>query len=78
MWDKAEILKNVAIRVKTPEENAIFDATLVPKVGSGVKFTYKSKHLEEGYPGEVIIEVSYLITADKELFFHWQASLSQG
>ena len=73
MWDKAEILKNVVIKTKVPQEENIME----PKVGSGVKFTYTSKNLEEGYPGEIVTEAYYLLTSDNELYFYWKAWLTK-
>jgi aldose 1-epimerase len=43
------------------------------KKGSGVKFTYKSKEGEEGYPGEVKFAVKYTLTDANELVIEFTA-----
>jgi aldose 1-epimerase len=48
------------------------------KRGSGVKFSRISDHLEEGFPGKLEVEATYLITADNELYFIQKAWLVSG
>jgi aldose 1-epimerase len=42
--------------------------------GQGVKFTYVSKDGEEGYPGNVTAEVTYVLTDDNALHIHYLAT----
>jgi aldose 1-epimerase len=42
--------------------------------GQGVKFSYTSPHMEEGYPGALSIEVSYQLTSDNELRIEYAAT----
>ena len=49
-------------------DKRLWTAEKVERDGSrGVKFTYTSSDGEEGYPGEVRVEVTYLLTDDDEL-----------
>ena len=43
------------------------------KNGVGVRFTYLSKDMEEGYPGNLTSTVTYLLTNDDELSFDYEA-----
>ena len=58
-----------------PEE--LLDLTIdgVAKRGSGVRFSRISNHEEENYPGDVLIEVSYIVTLDDELYITSKAEL---
>jgi len=42
--------------------------------GVGVKFTYLSKDMEEGYPGNLTAIVRYTLTNDNELSFDYEAT----
>ena len=56
MWDKANILKNIELKVQIPGSKN------KTKIGSGVKFSRISNKLEEGYPGELTVTASYIVT----------------
>lgn len=43
----------------------------------GVKFTYLSKDMEEGYPGNLTSTVTYTLTNDNELSFTYEATTDQ-
>jgi len=45
--------------------------------GVGVKFTYLSKDMEEGYPGNLTSTVTYTLTNDNELSFDYTATTDQ-
>jgi aldose 1-epimerase len=45
--------------------------------GSGVRFTYLSKDGEEGYPGNVTVTVTYLLTDKNELKIRYAAETDQ-
>jgi aldose 1-epimerase len=70
MWDKAEIIRNIDLPLT-------IDGTGSRK-GSGVKFYRLSDDGEEGFPGKLAVEASYIVTTDKELYFNWKAWLVQG
>lgn len=40
----------------------------------GVKLTYVSEHMEEGYPGKLTVETSYLLNNKDELFMKYSAT----
>jgi aldose 1-epimerase len=42
--------------------------------GVGVKFTYKSKDMEEGYPGNLDVTVNYILDNDNTLTFEYFAT----
>jgi aldose 1-epimerase len=48
------------------------------KHGTGVKFSRVSDHMDEGYPGKVLIESSYIVTPDNELYMTFRAKLVEG
>ncbi|WP_071396413.1 aldose epimerase family protein [Bacillus tuaregi] len=52
----------------------IWDAELM---NDGVRFTYLSKDGEEGYPGNLSVEVIYRLTNDHELLIHYSAQTDQ-
>ncbi len=41
--------------------------------GRGVRLTYTSPHMEEGYPGELSVSVIYLLSENNELSIRYQA-----
>ena len=43
----------------------------------GVRLSYVSAHLEEGYPGNVQVEVTYTLTEDNEFKVHYKAQSDQ-
>lgn len=45
--------------------------------GVGVKFTYLSKDMEEGYPGNLTSVVKYTLTNDNDLSFAYEATTDQ-
>jgi len=45
--------------------------------GVGVTFTYVSKDMEEGYPGNLTTTVKYTLTNDNELSFTYEATTDQ-
>jgi aldose 1-epimerase len=72
MWDKATILKDIELKMTIPDK----DGKMKTKIGSGVKFSRISNHNEDGFPGEMTITSSYIMTPDNELYFHWKCWLS--
>lgn len=50
--------------------NKIFD---VCELSNGIELSYKSLHLEEGYPGEVIFKIKYLVSEENELILEYEA-----
>ena len=42
--------------------------------GPAVKFNYVSKHLEEGYPGNLSVTISYTLTDNDELVVDYRAT----
>ncbi|NJK86785.1 MAG: galactose mutarotase [Bacteroidales bacterium] len=53
----------------------IWDYTLVDEPGKeGVKFHYLSKHMEEGYPGNLSVYVTYRLTNNNELRIEYEAT----
>jgi galactose mutarotase-like enzyme len=69
MRDHAEIITDASLPT-TIEGQA--------KKGSGVKFIRTSDHMDEGFPGKLKVESSYLISSDNELYFNWKAWLVDG
>jgi len=47
------------------------------EAGVGVKFTYFSADMEEGYPGNFTIAVTYLLTNDNELKIDYEGSIDK-
>jgi len=41
--------------------------------GVGVKFWYRSRDMEEGYPGELLCQVTYILTDSNELVLYYAA-----
>jgi galactose mutarotase-like enzyme len=69
MWEKADILRNVELPLTIEGES---------KKGSGVKFYRVSKDSEEGFPGKLAVEATYIVTVDNELYLNWKAWLVKG
>ncbi|MCE9605701.1 MAG: galactose mutarotase [Planctomycetia bacterium] len=42
--------------------------------GSGVRFTYASPDMEEGYPGNLKVSVTYVLGDDQALWITWEAT----
>src|SRR5213078_1947620 len=42
--------------------------------GPGVKFTYRSPDMEEGYPGNLSVTMSYTLTDNNELIVDYRAT----
>jgi aldose 1-epimerase len=56
-------------------DKVLWQAELAPSSnGSGVKFTYLSPDGEEGYPGNLSVSVTYVLTEDNELRIEYAAS----
>lgn len=55
-------------------DKVIWDAV---QVNNEVKFTYISKDMEEGYPGELKISVSYILTSTNELKIKYEANTTK-
>jgi aldose 1-epimerase len=45
--------------------------------GQGLRLTYTSKHMEEGYPGTLEVEVHYILTPENELIIRYKADTDQ-
>ena len=45
--------------------------------GQGVVFSYVSEDGEEGYPGELLVKVTYTLTPDNELDIHYEAKTNK-
>lgn len=59
-------------------EKVVWRGEQVPhELGGAVKFTYHSPHLEENYPGNLLIEVTYILTADNDLRLEYRAITDQ-
>ena len=56
-------------------DKAVWDAT--PVGDSGLKLSYTSKDMEEGYPGTLKTEVTYTLTDDNALKIEYKASTDQ-
>ncbi|MBN2520600.1 MAG: galactose mutarotase [Bacteroidales bacterium] len=57
---------------------AVWDAEEVKNdSGAGIKFSYLSKHLEDGFPGNLKVEVTYLFTNQNEFKINYQAETDQ-
>lgn len=64
-------------------DKVIWGAEMLPKVdetnspshheGVGVKFWYRSPDMEEGYPGELVCQVTYILTDSNELVLYYAA-----
>ncbi len=53
----------------------IFESTSFQNdVGSGLILQYKSPHLEEGFPGELCLDVIYTLTHDDQLIVEYKAT----
>lgn len=52
----------------------VWDSTII---GSKVVFSYFSKDLEEGYPGDLVTTVSYEFTDDNKLLVDFKASTTK-
>ncbi len=56
-------------------DKVLWDAdTMINEDGVGVKFSYTSKDMEEGYPGNLQTEVTYFLGNDNTLTFDYQAT----
>jgi aldose 1-epimerase len=56
-------------------DNAVWDAEPVQtEKGVGLKLHYISKDMEEGYPGNLDVTVTYMLTNHDELKIHYQAT----
>ncbi len=53
-------------------DKVIWDAEIVGD--NGVKLTYLAKDMEEGYPGNLTVQVSYTLTADNEIVIDYHAT----
>ncbi|VDM60180.1 unnamed protein product [Angiostrongylus costaricensis] len=58
---------------KNPLSKKVWDYTLLDD-GSGVIFSVKSHDGEEGYPGNVTVQVSYVLTNHNEILVQYSAS----
>jgi len=54
-------------RVWSPEPTTLADGS------PALRLTYRSPHLDQGYPGEVEVSVTYAVTAANALRFEWEA-----
>lgn len=55
-------------------DKVVWDATdFLEPTKTGVVLTYFSKDLEEGYPGNLDVKVTYTLTADNELMIDYEA-----
>jgi aldose 1-epimerase len=70
MWDRSEVVRNVDLPITIEAGGS--------KKGSGVKFYRLSEDGEEGFPGKLAVEATYIVTDDKELYFTWKAWLVKG
>ncbi|UOF90655.1 galactose mutarotase [Fodinisporobacter ferrooxydans] len=57
----------------------VWDAAVIDKGGdeTGVRFAYTSPNGEEGYPGTVMLTVSYTLNNNNEFLIHYQAQSYQ-
>lgn len=59
-------------------DKRVWDAQLTETPeGCGVELSYLSQHLEEGYPGNLKVTVTYLLTENNELRISFKASTDQ-
>ena len=72
MWDKAAVLKDVELKMTVPDRHG----KMKTKIGSGVKFSRISHDKEDGFPGEMTVTCSYIMTQDNELYFSYKCWLS--
>jgi aldose 1-epimerase len=55
-------------------DKVVWDATdFIEPTKTGIVLTYLSKDLEEGYPGNLKVKVTYTLTADNELMIDYEA-----
>ena len=55
-------------------DKVVWDATdFIEPTKTGVVLTYLSKGLEEGYPGNLSVKVTYTLTADNDLMIDYEA-----
>ena len=54
-------------------DKQIWNAEIMPATENGVAFTYTSPDGEEGYPGKLIVEVTYTLTDQNELIVDYHA-----
>lgn len=57
-------------------DKCVWKAAVLPG-DSSIQFTYNSKHMEEGYPGNLDISVVYSLTNNNELIIDYKASADQ-
>lgn len=56
-------------------DKVVWDAEAIQKQNEvGIKMSYTSADMEEGYPGSLKVEVTYLLNDDDELIFDYKAS----
>lgn len=59
-------------------DKVVWDAEVIEsKDGAGVKLHYLSPHMEEGYPGNLDVYVTYILTADNVLEINYRATTDQ-
>ena len=55
----------------------VFDFEIIRGENACIKFSYTSKHMEEGFPGNLSLEVIYTLSEDDSWIVEYKASTSQ-